>query len=57
MEKHDARNILHWKHISLGVLNVLDGQVYIHLAFTEVAFRLLHTRMNSTTINVDALTE
>lgn len=61
MEKHDARNILHWKHISLGVLNMLDGQVYIHLAFTEVAFRLLfrllHTRMNSTTINVDALTE
>lgn len=53
MEKHDARGYFALKkNISLSVLNVLGGLVYIHLAFTEVAF----TRMNSTTINADALT-
>lgn len=36
---------LHQKTISLSVLNVLGGQVYTHLALTEISF----TGMNSTT--------
>lgn len=36
---------LHWKNISPSVLNVLGGQVNMHLALTEIPF----SRMNTTT--------